>query len=68
MKNIKIKDSMCEITKKVVRDYNSLTEREFLAKYYCKKSTYYRRVKIWRDPYMHSPLAKIGKFLMKHHK
>lgn len=64
-KNIKTKD-MCAITRKVVDDFNTMTEQAFMSKYSCKKSTYYKRVVKYGDPYMNAPLAKIGKFLAKH--
>lgn len=57
--------TMCAITKKVVSDFNTLTDRDFLYKYACTKSTYYRRVMKYGDPYMNAPLAKIGKFLKR---
>lgn len=56
---------MCAITKKVVDDFNSMTDQTFFNKYSCKKSTYLKRVVKYGDPYMNAPLAKIGKFLNK---
>lgn len=66
--NIKIvkTDAMCEITKRVVDDFNTLSEMGFFGKYQCSKRTYLMRVIKYGDPYMNAPLAKIGKFLMKH--
>lgn len=64
---LEILDSMCAITKKVVRDFNSLSDDEFLRKYACRKITYYKRIKRYGDPYMKAPLARIGKFLIKLH-
>lgn len=58
--------AMCAITKMVIDDFNNLTERAFLSKYYCKKSTYLKRVIKYGDPYVNAPLVKIGKFLAKH--
>ena len=58
--------AMCAITKRVVDDFNNLTEQAFFSKYYCKKSIYLKRVIKYGDPYMNAPLAKIGKFLTKH--
>lgn len=63
-----ITDNMCAITRKVIKDFNALTDEEFLYKYHCKKSTYYKRVLKYKDPYMNAPLAKFGKFLAKHMK
>ena len=51
------------VTKKVKKDYNTLTEKEFFYKYSSTKKVYERRVKKYGDPYMNSPLAKIGKWL-----
>ena len=57
--------TMCEITKRVINDFNTLTDMEFLYKYSCKKSIYLKRVIKYGDPYMNAPLAKLGKFLAK---
>ena len=62
---IKITDAMCAITKKVVNDFNSMSNTEFFRKYYCTKDRYCMRVKLFKDPYMNAPLAKIGKLLIK---
>lgn len=64
-KKLEILDSMCAITKRVVRDFNSMSNIEFMRKYQCTKTTYYRRVKLYGDPYMNAPLARLGKFLLK---
>ena len=53
------------VTKKVKNDYNNLTDKQFAAKYQASKKTYAKRVKKYGDPYMHSPLAKMGKKLAK---
>jgi 2'-5' RNA ligase len=50
-------------TKKVIKDHNELTDREFKAKYAVSKTTYAKRVDKYGDPYMNSPMAKIGKKL-----
>lgn len=57
--------AMCEITKRIIDDFNTLTGQAFFNKYSCEKSTYLKRVIKYGDPYMNSPLAKIGKFLNK---
>lgn len=64
-KKLEILDSMCAITKRVVRDFNSMSNIEFMRKYQCTKATYYRRVTLYGDPYMNAPLARLGKFLLK---
>ena len=56
---------MCAVTRKVVDDFNTLTDQEFFIKYGCKKKLYLKRVIKYGDPYMNAPLAKIGKFLNK---
>ncbi len=66
MKKLEIKETMCAITKKVIQDYNSMSNIEFFRKYQCSKLKYYKRVKLWSDPYMNAPLAIIGKWLAKH--
>ena len=53
------------ITKRVKRDYNTLSDDEFMGKYQCSKKTYAKRVARYSDPYMKSPLAKVGKALNK---
>lgn len=58
-------NSMCAITRRVVDDYNNLSNKAFLYKYKTSKSVYLKRVIKYGDPYMKSPLAKIGKFLSK---
>lgn len=63
---LEILDSMCAITKKVIRDFNSLTDNEFLRKYACRKIVYYRRVMKYGDPYMNAPLSRIAKFVLKY--
>lgn len=49
------------VTRKVKRDYNDLSDKEFSSRYHVDKNTYRKRVNKYGDPYMHSPLAKIGK-------
>lgn len=58
--------AMCTITKRVIDDFNNLTEQAFLSNYGCRKNTYLRRVIKYGDPYMNAPLAKIGRFLAKY--
>lgn len=58
-------DTMCAITKRVIDDFNSMTDKMFMSKYQCSKTTYYKRVMKYGNPYMNAPLAKIGKFLLK---
>lgn len=48
-------------TKKVIDDYNKMDDKEFKGKYQTSKKTYAKRVEKYGDPYMNSPLAKIGK-------
>ena len=57
---------MCAITKRVIHDFNELSDMEFLCKYACRKNVYLKRVKKYGDPYMNAPLAKIGKWISKH--
>lgn len=52
-------------TKKVIDDYNAMNEQQFKNKYYTSKQTYAKRVEKYGDPYMNSPLAKMGKQLNK---
>lgn len=52
-------------TKKVIDDYNKMDDKEFKGKYQTSKKTYAKRVEKYGDPYMNSPLAKIGKKVAK---
>lgn len=53
------------VTKRVKFDYNTLSDVAFFRKYSGSKRTYFKRVLKYGDPYMNSPLAKIGKLLNK---
>lgn len=52
-------------TRRVKKDYNSMSDLEFRSKYQTSKETYRKRVNRYGDPYMNSPLAKLGKSLAK---
>lgn len=56
---------ICDVTRKVIDAYNTLSEQEFLNRYACSKSVYAKRVARYGDPYMKAPLARLGKFLAK---
>lgn len=56
---------ICEITRKAIDAYNTLTDQEFVNLYSCHKNVYAKRVARYGDPYMKSPLAKLGKILAK---
>ena len=62
---LKKTDLMCKVTRKVVDDFNTLSDQAFFNKYSVSKRTYLKRVIKYGDPYMNSPLAKIRKFLNK---
>lgn len=68
MKKTIIANEVCSITKKVVENFNKLTDKEFKALYQCSKRRYYKRFMKYGDPYMNAPLAKIGKFLNRMYK
>ena len=57
--------SLSEVTKKVMSDFNKLSDKEFLWKYACTKAKYQKRVAKYGDPYMNAPLAKFGKWLIR---
>lgn len=57
---------ICAITRKVIDNYNTLSDRDFMNLYQCSKSVYAKRVARYGDPYMKAPLARIGKWLAKH--
>ncbi|GHU53525.1 hypothetical protein AGMMS49975_11800 [Clostridia bacterium] len=54
---------MSSKTKKVIDNYNKMSDGDFKAKYKTSKSTYAKRVDKYGDPYMNAPLAKLGKKL-----
>lgn len=56
-------ENVCYVTKKVIKDFNSMTDKEFLIRYSCHKNTYLKRIMKYGDPYTKAPLAKIGKIL-----
>lgn len=51
------------VTRRVKNDWNNMSDKEFAAKYKASKKTYLKRVRKYGDPYMNSPMAKIGKKL-----
>lgn len=61
-------DSDSKVTKRVKNDYNNLSDAEFFKKYSVTKERYAKRVKKYGDPYMNSPLAKLGKRLAEKNK
>lgn len=67
---MKIRNSIeySTVTQKVIDDFNTMTESEFMNKYSCSKKTYQKRINRYGDPYMNAPLAKVGKWLLKNTK
>ena len=63
-----INDSDSDVTKKAKEDYNNMSDQEFMRKYQVSKDRYAKRVDKYGDPYMKSPLAKVGKGLSSIHK
>lgn len=59
------KETMSKVTKKVIDNFNEMSDSEFRAKYQVGKVRYYKRVMKYGDPYMNAPLAKLGKLLGK---
>lgn len=51
------------VTRKVKRNYNEMTDKEFMNRYKVSKRTYMKRVNKYGDPYMNSPFSKMGKKL-----
>lgn len=58
-----MKKGLSSITRKVIKDLGKLTDQQFMNRYKVSKSRYTKRLIKYGDPYMKSPLAKIGKFL-----
>ena len=56
---------LSSITKKVIEDLGKLTDQQFMNRYSITKSRYIKRLIKYGDPYMKSPLAKLGKFLKR---
>ena len=56
-------ESMSSVTKKVIDNFNKMSEKEFRNAYQVSKRVYYKRVMRYGDPYMRAPLARIGKLL-----
>lgn len=65
---MEINPSDSAVTKRVKKDYNELTDQEFMRKYSATKETYKKRVDKYGDPYMNAPLAKLGKKLEENQK
>ena len=59
-------ESMSNVTKKVIDNFNVMDAKTFMRTYSCSKLKYFKRVVKYGDPYMNAPLAKLGKFLAKH--
>lgn len=55
------KSSDSNVTKKVKNDLSKMTDGEFKKKYKVSNTKYMKRVNKYGDPYMNSPLAKMGK-------
>ena len=55
------KDTDSIVTKKVKKDLSQMTSKEFRKKYQVTNTRYMKRVDRYGDPYMNSPLAKLGK-------
>lgn len=60
-----MKKGLSSITRKVIKDLANLTDQQFMNKYSISKSRYRKRLIKYGDPYMKSPLAKLGKFLKR---
>lgn len=51
-------DTDTSVTRKVKRDYNNMSDRDFRRKYYTTKSAYAKRVAKYGDPYANSPAVQ----------
>lgn len=51
-------NSDTSVTKKVKRDFNELSNQDFVRKYQTTKSAYAKRVEKYGDPYANSPVVK----------
>lgn len=59
------KDTMSQVTKGVIDNFNTMSDEEFMGKYHVSKLRYFKRVMKYGDPYMKAPLARLGKLLGK---
>ena len=55
------KDTDSSVTKKVKKDLSQMTSQQFRKKHQVSNTRYMKRVDRYGDPYMNSPLAKLGK-------
>ena len=62
-KKLTPKKGTSAVTRRVMDDYNNLNDQDFFRKYAATKTRYSKRVERYGDPYMNSPLAKLGKKL-----
>ena len=60
-KRYEAKDTDSSVTKKVKKDLSQMTSQQFRKKYQFSNTRYMKRVDRYGDPYMNSPLAKLGK-------
>ena len=60
-KRYEAKDTDSSVTKKVKKDLSQMTSQQFRKKYQVSNTRYMKRVDRYGDPYMNSPLAKLGK-------
>ena len=58
-------ESLSKVTKKVVNDFNTMSDKELFRKYSVSKHKYLKRFMKYGDPYMNAPLAKFGKFVKR---
>ena len=53
------------VTRRAKQNYNTMSDAEFKRRFSVSKETYAKRVAKYGDPYMNSPLAKLGKRLSR---
>ena len=58
-----ITKELSKVTKKVFKNFNRMSDQEFMNLYKISKAVYLKRVLKYGDPFKNAPLAKIGKFL-----
>lgn len=54
-KPVKVPDGVCNVTRKVIEDFNTLKPMDFARKYQCGKTTYLRRLRKLGDPFVNNP-------------
>lgn len=64
-KRLAVSSTDSAVTRRAKQNYNTMSDAEFRRRFSVSKETYAKRVEKYGDPYMNSPLAKLGKRLSR---